>query len=217
AHFLTQDRRFALYLLRMTERNASGRRSEIKSELAQIIEQHGFRVFRTGGVYLLQDQLGTLLKQSIRNSLIWSIPIFTLCAYVVSRNVIVSLSIILAASLVPVSILGICGIFRIPLDLVTIPSATLIIALGVDEMFHLAHEHRQNRSENKRWNESATRLSTPILNSATILSLGFSVLFLSNFPPSVRFGLLIVSGVLLSCLSALFVLPTLAGKLLDSR
>ncbi|MCB1215518.1 MAG: MMPL family transporter, partial [Deltaproteobacteria bacterium] len=213
----SKERKLALYLLRMKESSNSVTRAESLSRIRKVVRAHGFRIFRMGGIFALQKQMGELLSRSVVVSFLFSLPVFFLCGYILSRSIRVALALLLSAAVSPCILLGVNGVFGLPLDLVTVPAAILVTALGVDEMFHLIHEHRKNDYKGSRWIDDASHLSTPIVHSATILALGFSVLFFSHFPPSVRFGGFLVAGVLLSCASALLILPLMANLLSARR
>ena len=50
-----------------------------------------------------------------------------------------------------------------------------------------------------------------IVYSDVIIAAGFAIFALSSFPPTQRFGLVIVAGTILDILANLFVLPLLGG------
>ncbi|MCB0311293.1 MAG: hypothetical protein KDD42_08660, partial [Bdellovibrionales bacterium] len=205
--FLTADRRFGLFLLRMKELDRKISRGDILKRIESLARTHGFSIYRTGGVFALQNQIGKLIYDSIVTSLLWSIPFFLLSAFVISGSLIVALAVVITVATAPLILLGFAGWLSIPLDLVSVPAATLVTAFGVDAMLHLTHTHMQRRALTSTWLEDASYLRVPILNSAAILGFGFSVLFLSNFPPSVRFGAFLVCGVIISSTATLILLP----------
>src|SRR5258705_13629715 len=50
-----------------------------------------------------------------------------------------------------------------------------------------------------------------IVYSDVIIGAGFAIFILSNFPPTQRFGLLVLAGLIIDILANLFVLPLLGG------
>lgn len=50
-----------------------------------------------------------------------------------------------------------------------------------------------------------------IVYSDVIFAVGFAIFALSNFPPTQRFGLVILFGLVMDILANLFVLPLLGG------
>jgi len=99
--------------------------------------------------------------------------------------------------------------------MISAPAANLAIAMGVDAMIHmLIMVRRCHREEMVAWNawvEARLRLWKPILASSTLVCAGFSIFALSYFPPTQRFGISIISGSLMACVSVLFILPTFSG------
>lgn len=208
--FLSEEADSSLLYLRMREQTGAQARAETIREIEQEVRRFGFIPEQVGGVFVLAQRMGVLLRQSLTSSLMWSAPIFFLVAFLLSRSVLIAAAIMLSLSLAPLLLLGTAGYLETPLDLATIPSATLAMALGVDAMFHLVHERRLNEAR-RSWSEESAHLSTPILISVGTLVVGFSVLLFSHFPPSRRFGLFIVAGVVIAGLSALVVLPRVAA------
>lgn len=208
AHFLSGDRKFAHFILRMREEGRSRERADVISEIKRLVEKHGFGLLHIGGIYSLQKQMGKMLRSSILQSLVLMLPAVLCCSLLLTRSVWTSFAITIAACISPLLVLGTCAAFEIPLDLASSASATLVCALGVDQMFHLAREKQLSGAS---WRRASIRLATPVLTSAAVIAGGFSVLLASNFPPSARFGAFVFSGILLAALAALLALPLLAS------
>ncbi|MGI9072288.1 MAG: hypothetical protein ACR2JB_13465 [Bryobacteraceae bacterium] len=51
-----------------------------------------------------------------------------------------------------------------------------------------------------------------IVYSDAIIAAGFAIFALSNFPPTQRFGLVVVAGTVIDVLANLFLLPLLGGS-----
>lgn len=110
-------------------------------------------------------------------------------------------------------VLGLMGFMNITLDMMTITIAAIIIGIGVDNAIHYLHRFKT---------EIANGLSVPqsieashgsigfalYITSATVI-VGFSVLGLSNFIPTVYFGLLTALAMGVSLVVNLVVLPSL--------
>ncbi len=56
-----------------------------------------------------------------------------------------------------------------------------------------------------------------IIYSDVVIAAGFGIFALSNFPPTQRFGLVVLAGTIIDILSNLFVLPLLGGANLRHR
>jgi len=56
-----------------------------------------------------------------------------------------------------------------------------------------------------------------IVYSDVIIGAGFAIFVLSNFPPTQRFGLVVLAGLIIDILANLFVLPLLGGFQLKKK
>ena len=56
-----------------------------------------------------------------------------------------------------------------------------------------------------------------IVYSDVIIAAGFAIFVLSNFPPTQRFGLVVLTGCIIDILANLFVLPLLGGARLEVK
>lgn len=116
---------------------------------------------------------------------------------------------ILAACLV----LGGMGLFGIPLDMMTITIAAISIGIGVDNTIHYVHRFKREFKFDQDYVATMYRCHGSIgkamyYTSSTII-FGFAILALSNFKPSIYFGLLTGVAMLAALLGALLLLPRL--------
>ncbi|MHA7881091.1 MAG: efflux RND transporter permease subunit [Saccharospirillum sp.] len=116
---------------------------------------------------------------------------------------------VLAASFV----LGIMGWFGIPLDIMTITIASITIGIAVDNTIHYIVRYRREFRRDGRYVMALKRSHDTIgkamyYTSLTII-LGFSILMLSNFRPTLFFGLLTALAMAIALLGALTLLPWL--------
>jgi len=56
-----------------------------------------------------------------------------------------------------------------------------------------------------------------IVYSDVVIGAGFAIFALSSFPPTQRFGLVVLAGTVIDILANLFVLPVLAGAEFGGR
>lgn len=92
------------------------------------------------------------------------------------------------------SVLGLMGLVGIPLDIMTITIAAIIIGIAVDDTIHYVHRFTEelaacgdHRNAIRRSHQSVGRAM--YYTSITVI-VGFSILVLSNFIPTIYFGLL---------------------------
>jgi predicted RND superfamily exporter protein len=116
---------------------------------------------------------------------------------------------ILAAGLV----LGVMGLAGIPLDIMTITIAAIVVGMGVDNCIHYIHRFRKEFTVDKNYREAMYRshgsIGRAMYYTTLTVVVGFSMLTLSNFTPSIYFGVLTVMAMLAAVMGALLLLPKL--------
>jgi predicted RND superfamily exporter protein len=203
--FVTKDRKYGLFLLRMNERHRSLSRVKIIQEIRDLAEIHGFYPEIMGGVYKLQGQLAKLVVTSLVFGLTKLLLLFGIIAWLVSRSLRIALAVVGAIVVIPLTILGLIGIYRVPLDIISAPACNVAIAMGIDSMIHMIRAFRQNGN----WQSAREEMSQPVLTSTIVVSLGFAIFLLSTSPPTQRFGAAIMFGTILAALCTLFIMPLL--------
>ena len=113
-------------------------------------------------------------------------------------------------------ILGLMGWIGIPLDIMTITIAAISIGIGVDDSIHYIHRFREEFPRDQdhwaaihRCHDSIARAM--YYTSITVV-LGFSILTLSNFIPTIYFGLLSGLAMIAALIANLMLLPILLAK-----
>ena len=105
------------------------------------------------------------------------------------------------------------GWLNIPLDMMTITIAAISLGISVDDTIHYIHRFKNEFPKDRKYLQAMHRCHGSIghamyYTSITII-MGFSILSLSNFMPSVYFGLLTGLAMLIALLAALTLLPKL--------
>lgn len=116
---------------------------------------------------------------------------------------------LLAAGLV----LGIMGFAGIPLDIMTITIAAIVVGIGVDNCIHYVHRFKREFPEDRNYLAAMYRchgsIGRAMYYTTLTLVVGFSTLTLSNFNPSLYFGVLTVIAMTAAVVGALLLLPRL--------
>ena len=140
---------------------------------------------------------------------------FTGVAWIVGRSFRVVAAMIFSLSLVPICILGGIGLLHIPIDIISAPATNVCIGMAIDSMVHLVFaERRMQKESQKGWAAGvagAPGTMAGIVFSDVIIAAGFAIFALSNFPPTQRFGIVVVAGTVIDILANLFLLPLLGG------
>ncbi|MDD4938632.1 MAG: MMPL family transporter [Candidatus Omnitrophica bacterium] len=214
--FVSDDRQYGLFLLRMKEYNRQSTRLEIIDRLKEIVRENGFEPETVGGIYALQGHMSKLVASSLIYGLASLLFVFFVINCLLSRSLRVGTAMTISILAIPFTVLGITGWAKIPLDIIAAPAINVAIGIGIDSMIHMVKYWRLVRQGQDRpkdaWETVRNRLSGPILNAMLIFSLGFGIFLFSQFPPSQRFGGVIVLGVFLAAAISLFLMPSLAGR-----
>ncbi|MBU1090459.1 MAG: MMPL family transporter [Candidatus Omnitrophica bacterium] len=206
--FITDDRKYGLFMLRMIESYRTLPRLDIVEEIRLITENEGFYLEIAGDIYILQGQLAKLVIKSLIGGLSKLILLFGIIAFIVSRSWRITLSVVVSIFVIPLTILGCFGIYRIPLDIISAPASNVAIAMGIDSMIHMIKAYRRTRN----WQKVRDELWQPVLTSMFVIAIGFGIFLFSTFPPTQRFGGAILLGTVLAALTALYIMPLLSDK-----
>ena len=92
------------------------------------------------------------------------------------------------------AVLGLMGLLSIPLDIMTITIAAIVIGIGVDDTIHYMHRFRQEFAVDGDYigamRRSHASIGRAMYYTSIIVTIGFSILVLSNFWPTIYFGVL---------------------------
>ena len=219
--FVTSDRKEAVFMLRMIEEKRTKYRVDVVNDLRAVCRKYGFKADLVGGIYYLQGRLAKLVAESLVTGLFWLNFLFVVIALVVARSIRGAFAMIASLTLVPLSMLGGIGWFRVPVDIISAPATNVCIGIAIDSMIHLIFGvHRAQRDGKKGWEAwvfAREEQWRGIVYSDVIIAAGFAIFVLSDFPPTQRFGLVVLAGCVIDILANLLVLPLLGGANLKKR
>jgi len=219
--FVTSDRKEAVFMLRMIEEKRTKYRVDVVNDLRAVCRKYGFKADLVGGIYYLQGRLAKLVAESLVTGLFWLNLLFVVIALVVARSIRGAFAMIASLTLVPLSMLGGIGWFHVPVDIISAPATNVCIGIAIDSMIHLIFGvHRAQRDGKKGWEAwvfAREEQWRGIVYSDVIIAAGFAIFVLSDFPPTQRFGLVVLAGCVIDILANLLVLPLLGGANLKKR
>ena len=169
--------------------------------------------YKLAGVLILfNNLLQSLFKSQILTLGIVILGIF-LMFFILFRNIIISLIGVVPNFIAALFILGIIGLLGIPLDMMTITIAAITIGIAVDNSIHYIYRFKEEFEKIKNYNKTLDRchstVGVAILNTSITIVFGFSILVLSNFIPTIYFGVFTGIAMLLAMISVLTLLPKL--------
>ncbi|MGV7220376.1 MAG: efflux RND transporter permease subunit [Nitrospinales bacterium] len=110
-------------------------------------------------------------------------------------------------------ILGLMGWLKIPLDMMTITIAAITIGIAVDDTIHYVHRFQREFPKNKSYKDVLMQChgstGRALYYTSITITVGFSILTLSNFIPTIYFGLLTGVAMIIALLNNLTLLPAL--------
>jgi hypothetical protein len=110
-------------------------------------------------------------------------------------------------------VLGVMGWAGIPLDIMTITIAAISVGIAVDNTIHYTYRFR--KEVRKDWDYVAAMhrshgsIGYAMYYTSITIILGFTILALSNFIPTIIFGLMTGLAMLMALLASLTLLPRL--------
>jgi predicted RND superfamily exporter protein len=182
--------------------------SELNTKLG--LEKDEYKL--AGVLILFNNLLQSLFKSQILTLGIVMLGIF-LMFFILFRNVALSFIGVVPNFIAAFFILGIIGWLGIPLDMMTITIAAITIGIAVDNSIHYIYRFKEEFNKIKNYNKTLDRchstVGIAILNTSITIVFGFSILVLSNFIPTIYFGVFTGIAMLLAMISVLTLLPVL--------
>jgi predicted RND superfamily exporter protein len=185
---------------------------KIKADLPDILGLGEDHIHLAGLMVLYNNMLQSLFGSQI---LTLGITVLALMGMflVLFRSLKLALIAISPNLLSVTAVLGFMGLLNIPLDMMTITIAAISVGIAVDDTIHYIHRFGHEFQKDRKYLNTMHRCHGTIghamyYTSVTII-IGFSILAISNFKPSVYFGLLTGLAMAIALIAALTLLPQL--------
>ena len=216
APYLSEDANQARFTMRLIESEPTLRRQEFIEKInTYLVEDMNFsqeNVHFSGLAVLYNNLLQSLYRSQILtlgfvfSSVLVMFIILFRSFYLAILAIIPNL---LAAGLV----LGVMGWFGIPLDVMTITIAAIVVGIAVDHAIHYVHRFKVEFGKHPEYAATVRAchgsIGRAIYYTAVTIAVGFSILALSNFIPTIYFGVLVGLAMLVALMSNLTLLPAL--------
>lgn len=190
--------------------------NKIKTDLNDGFVKNGETVRLTGISVLYNNVLQSLFKSQILTLFTVFVAIM-LMLIILFRSFKLALIGTLPNIFTALFILGCMGVFGIPLDIMTITIAAITVGIGVDYAIHYIHRYKKEYAESgdnyQAIHKSQTTVGKALYFTSITITLGFVVLVLSNFVPSIYFGLLTSVAMLVSLFATFSIIPLLLSVL----
>ncbi|NKB35034.1 MAG: MMPL family transporter [Pseudomonadales bacterium] len=214
--FVSIDNNQLRFNVRVIESMENLNRNELLQRIETgVEEQFGFedeQVELTGILVMYNNVLQSLFQSQILTLGVVMVAIM-LMFLTLFRSLYIALICIIPNAIAAALVLGIMGWLDIPLDIMTITIAAISVGIGVDNTIHYMHRFRREFPRIGNYRETMFFCHNSIgramyFTSMTIVA-GFSILALSNFIPTIVFGLLTSFAMLVALTGSLTLLPQL--------
>jgi len=214
--FIAIDENQLRFNVRVIESAENLNRNELLTRIESGIEsEFGFAdedVRLTGILVMYNNVLQSLFDSQILTLgvVMFAIMIMFLVLF---RSLKIAIICIIPNAIAAAFVLGVMGWLDIPLDIMTITIAAISVGIGVDNTIHYMHRFKREFPRLGNYRETMYFCHNSIgramyFTSMTIVA-GFSILALSNFIPTIVFGLLTSLAMLVALVGSLTLLPQL--------
>lgn len=214
--YMSEDGNQLRFAIRVFESDPNLRRQELITKIqTHLTEELGLeddQVHVTGMLVLYNNMLQSLFASQILTIGVVFLAILGMFL-VLFHNIRMALIGIIPNLIAAGLVLGLMGWKGIPLDIMTITIAAISIGIAVDNTIHYVDRFtREMRIDGDTWkaiNRSHANVGKAMYYTSISIALGFSILALSNFVPTVYFGLLTGFAMLVALFANLTLLPLL--------
>ena len=206
----------ARLLARIVDSRPDLRRKELLETVRRdLVDELGYDekdVTVSGLLVLYNNMLQSLFASQIKTIGVVMLGI-AIMFLVLFRSVVLSVIGILPNLLGAAAVLGFMGLAKIPLDMMTVTVAAIAVGIAVDNGIHYIYRFREEYALNGDYLETLhichRNIGKAVFYTTMTIVFGFSVLMLSNFIPTIYFGVLTGAAMFIALLAALTVLPKL--------
>ena len=188
---------------------------KIKNDLTTKFNLSEDRYEITGLAVLYNNMLQSLFQSQIGSLLV----VFSVIAFMlllIFKSFKIMIIGLIPNIFVASSVLGILGLLKIPLDIMTITVAAISVGMAVDNTIHYIYRYKKEmkitHSVEMALLNAHTTTGRAIFYTAATIATGFSILSLSNFFPTQLFGIFTALAMLVAFISSLSLLPNLLVK-----
>ena len=189
---------------------------EIETHLVSQENLKKEQVNLTGMVVLYNNVLQTLFSSQLYTLALVFGVIFGVF-WVLFKNVYMAVIALVPNVVVVLFVFGVMGFFQIPLDIMTITIAAICFGIANDDTIHFIHRFMAEFEKDHDYVEAVKRshhtIGRAMYYTTITIGVGFSILALSNFVPTIYFGMLTALSLLVALIADMTLLPLLILKL----
>jgi predicted RND superfamily exporter protein len=214
--YLSKDANEVRISMRIEETDPRLNRGELIEKIKRhMVDNMGIaeeRIRITGMAVLFNNMLQSLYTSQIATLELVFVAILIMFV-ILFRRIWLAVLAIIPNIFSAIFILGFMGWMNIPLDMMTITIAAITIGIAVDDTIHYIHRFQSEFKLDGNYRNSVIRchgsIGRAIYYTSITITIGFSILTLSNFIPTIYFGLLTGLAMILALMGDLLLLPLL--------
>jgi predicted RND superfamily exporter protein len=217
--YLSEDGNQLRFSIRVFESDATLKREALLQKIRRdLTTEYGLeedQLHLSGMVVLYNNLLQSLFRSQILTVGVVFLAIL-LVFFILFRHLPIASIAIIPNITAAVLVLGLMGWLGIPLDIMTITIAAIVIGIGVDNTIHYIHRVTDEFQKDQDYWASIKRshgsIGRALYYTTITVTLGFSILALSNFIPTIYFGLLTGFSMIAALMANLLLLPLLIAR-----
>lgn len=214
--YLSEDGNQLRFNMRVIDSNKALSRDALIKRLNKAMENelhYAPQDYRISGLMVLYNNTLQSLYESQIMTLGSVFLVILLMFIFLFRSLWLALIAMVPNALAAAIVLGAMGWSRTPLDIMTITIAAITIGIAVDNTIHYIIRFQREFAKTNSYSQAISlchgSIGKAMYYTSSIIIAGFAVLSLSNFMPTVYFGLLTALAMLSALLAALTLLPSL--------
>lgn len=214
--YLNDEKQQARITLRVIETTPNLKRAElvekIRNYMINDMKLKPEQVHFTGMLVLYNNMLQSLFHSQIATIGVVFFAIM-LMMIVLFRSFSIATIAILPNILAAAMVLGAMGLVGIPLDMMTTTIAAIVVGVGIDQAIQYFYRYRDEFALDRDYigamHRSHASIGRAMYYTSVTIVVGFSILMLSQFIPSIYFGALTAFAMFMAIVGSLTLLPKL--------
>lgn len=214
--YLSDEKQQARITLRVIETTPELKRAElverIRTHLTTDLGLQPEQVHFSGMLILYNNMLQSLFDSQISTIglVFFSIMVMMLLLF---RSFSIAITAILPNIMAAGMVLGAMGLVGIPLDMMTTTIAAIVVGVGVDQSIQYIYRYRAEFALDRNYiaamHRSHVSIGSAMYYTSVTIVVGFSILVLSQFIPTIYFGVLTAFAMFMAIIGSLTLLPKL--------
>tara|TARA_B100000287_G_C20671982_1_gene793739 strand:+ start:2758 stop:5277 length:2520 start_codon:yes stop_codon:yes gene_type:complete len=214
--YLSEDGNQARITLRIIDSDEKLNRNSFIDKINKFLKnemKYDESEFRTTNMLVLYNNMLQSLFDSQIQTIGFVFISILIMFIILFRSFFLAVIAIIPNMIPAILVLGFMGWKSIPLDLMTITIAAISVGIAVDNTIHYIIRFKREFPNSDSYKSAVTTchgsIGKAIYYTSSIIVIGFSILALSNFIPTIYFGLLTGLAMLAALFSSLTLLPSL--------